>query len=83
MKLCPVIPEICRGHVHVPKKERKIIIIIRRRNGEKNLPHTTFPPTKNLLTFYMFLVGPKVLCFVVKGVKVIFGGGSNGLGATI
>jgi hypothetical protein len=45
MKLCPVIPEICRGHVHVPKKERKIIIIIiRRRNGEKNLPHTTFPP---------------------------------------
>ena len=46
MKLCPVIPEICRGHVHVPKKERKIIIIIRRRHGEKNLPHTTFPPAR-------------------------------------
>ena len=34
MKFCPVIPEICRGQVHVPKKERRkrkrkrIIIII-------------------------------------------------------
>jgi hypothetical protein len=28
MKFCPVVPEICRGHVHVPKKERRIIIII-------------------------------------------------------
>jgi hypothetical protein len=31
MKFCPVVPEICRGQVHVPKKERKkerrIIII--------------------------------------------------------
>ena len=23
MKFCPVIPEICRGQVHVPWKERK------------------------------------------------------------
>jgi hypothetical protein len=23
MKFCPVIPEICRGEVHVPRKERK------------------------------------------------------------
>jgi hypothetical protein len=23
MKFCPVVPEICRGHVHVAKKERK------------------------------------------------------------
>ena len=34
MKFCPVVPEICRGQVHVPKKERrkrrKRIIIIRR-----------------------------------------------------
>ena len=31
MKFCPVVPEICRGQVHVPKKERRIkrrIIII-------------------------------------------------------
>jgi hypothetical protein len=27
MKFCPVVPEICRGQVHVPgKKERRIII---------------------------------------------------------
>jgi len=28
MKCCPVVHEICRGHVHVAKKERIIIIII-------------------------------------------------------
>jgi hypothetical protein len=28
MKFCPVVPEICRGQVHVPKKERKKRIII-------------------------------------------------------
>jgi hypothetical protein len=33
MKFCPVVPEICRGHVHVPKKERIIII----RNGAKTI----------------------------------------------
>ena len=47
MKFCLVVPEICRGQVHVPKKERrrkrriiiiikiKIIIIIR--NGAKTI----------------------------------------------
>jgi hypothetical protein len=35
MKFCPVVPEICRGKVHVPEKERRkrrkrIIIIITR-----------------------------------------------------
>jgi hypothetical protein len=30
MKFCPVVPDICRGQVHVPKKERRIIIIITR-----------------------------------------------------
>ena len=33
MKFCPVVPEICRGHVHVPKKERRIII----RNGAQTI----------------------------------------------
>ena len=40
MKFCPVVPEICRGQVHGPRKERRIrirIIIIRRRNGAKTL----------------------------------------------
>jgi hypothetical protein len=27
MKFCPVVPEICHGHVHVTKKERRRIII--------------------------------------------------------
>jgi hypothetical protein len=40
MKFCPVVPEICRGQVRVPKKERRIkrrirIIIIR--NGAKTV----------------------------------------------
>jgi hypothetical protein len=35
MKFCTVVPDICRGHVHVPKKERRIIIIIR--NGAKTI----------------------------------------------
>jgi hypothetical protein len=38
MKFCPVVPEICRGQVHGPRKERRkrIIIIIKIiiRNGD-------------------------------------------------
>jgi hypothetical protein len=41
MKFCPVVPEICRGQVHVPKKEKRrkriIIIIIIIRNGAKTI----------------------------------------------
>jgi hypothetical protein len=42
MKFCPVVSEICRGHVHVARKERRrIIIIIKiiiiRRNGAKTI----------------------------------------------
>jgi hypothetical protein len=35
MKFCPVVPEICRGQVHGARKERRRIIIIIIRNGEK------------------------------------------------
>ena len=46
MKFCSVVHEIRRGHVHVAKKERRIItiiIIIRRRNGAKTITlQTTF-----------------------------------------
>jgi hypothetical protein len=44
MKFCPIVPEICRGQVHVAKKERRIIIIIIiRRNGAKTISlQTTF-----------------------------------------
>ena len=43
MKFCSVVPEIYRGQVHVPKKERRKrikrirIIIIIRRNGAKTI----------------------------------------------
>ena len=36
MKFCPVVPKICRGQVHGPRKERKRIIIIIR-NGAKTI----------------------------------------------
>jgi hypothetical protein len=44
MKFCPVVPEICRGEVHGPWKERRkrIIIIIIRRNGAKTICLPTF-----------------------------------------
>ena len=47
MKFCSVVHEIHRGHVHVAKKERRIItiiiIIIRIRNGAKTITlQTTF-----------------------------------------
>jgi hypothetical protein len=49
MKFCPVLPEICRGQVHVPKKERRIkrrkriiIIIIIIRNGAKTISLPNF-----------------------------------------
>jgi hypothetical protein len=43
MKFCPVVPEICRGHVHVAKKQRRRIIIIIISNGAKTISlQTTF-----------------------------------------
>jgi hypothetical protein len=41
MKFCPVVAEICREQVHVPKKERrrKRIII---RNGAKTISLSNF-----------------------------------------
>jgi hypothetical protein len=45
MKFCPIVPEICRGQVHGPRKERrkrkrKRIIIIR--NGAKTISLPNF-----------------------------------------
>jgi hypothetical protein len=50
MKFCPVVPEICRGQVHGPRKERRkrrkrkriIIIIIIMRNGAKTISLPNF-----------------------------------------
>jgi hypothetical protein len=41
MKFCPVVPEICRGQVNDPRKERKRIIIIIIRNGAKTISFQT------------------------------------------
>ena len=40
MKFCPVVPEICRGLVHGPWKERRKRIIIR--NGAKTISLPNF-----------------------------------------
>jgi hypothetical protein len=50
MKFCPVIPEICRGQGHGPRKEKRkrrkrkriIIIIIIMRNGAKTISLPNF-----------------------------------------
>jgi hypothetical protein len=48
MKFCPVVPEICRGQVHGPRKERRKRrkrIIIRKiiiRNGAKTISLPNF-----------------------------------------
>ena len=46
MKFCPVVPEICHGHIQVAKKERriiKIIIYVIIRNGARTISlQTTF-----------------------------------------
>jgi hypothetical protein len=50
MKFCPLVPEICRGQVHGPRKERRkrrkrkriIIIIIIIRNGAKTISLPNF-----------------------------------------
>ena len=55
MKFCPVVPEICRGQVHVPRKERIIIIIIIIiiRNGAKTISlQTLFGRLKNTSNVY-------------------------------
>jgi hypothetical protein len=53
MKFCPVVPEICRGQVHGPQKERRkrrnrIIII---RNGAKTISLPTLFGRLNYLNF--------------------------------
>jgi hypothetical protein len=58
MKFCPVVPEICCGEVHGPRKERRRkrrkrrkrrIIIIRKiiRNGAKTISLKTYQDTSD------------------------------------
>jgi hypothetical protein len=43
MKFCPVVPEICRGQVHGPRKERRKRIRIIIRSEAKTLSLPNFP----------------------------------------
>ena len=48
MKFCPVVPEICRGHVHAAKKERRIIITrIAIAKQWRTSPYPMAPNSKN------------------------------------
>ena len=59
MKFCPVVPEICRGKVHGPRKERRkrmrmririrIIKIIIIRNGTKTISLPNFGRLNNII----------------------------------
>jgi hypothetical protein len=65
MKFCPIVPEICRGQVHGPRKERKkdrkrIIIIIIIRIGAKTI---------SLQTLFGRLKYPKRKCLSITGGK--------------
>ena len=62
MKFCPVVPEICRGQVHVPKKERRkrkriiiIIIIITRYDYNLTIMKSPKPATDNSLNEHFAL----------------------------
>jgi hypothetical protein len=73
MKFCPVVPEICRGQVHVPKKERRkrikrIIIIIIIRNGAKTIINTDDQNDRcKVITIpHMDLSGPGKLKLLVR-----------------
>jgi hypothetical protein len=43
MKFCPVVPEICRGQVHGPRKERK-----EENNNNKKLSKNNKSPKRNV-----------------------------------
>jgi hypothetical protein len=49
MKFCPVVPEICRGQVHDPQKERRkrIRIIITRYDYNLTIMKSPKPATDN------------------------------------
>jgi hypothetical protein len=61
MKFCQAVPEICRGHVHVAKKERRIIII---RNGAKTISLQTTFGRLNYVLFQVKYYGQTCINFV-------------------
>jgi hypothetical protein len=60
MKFCPVVPEICRGQVHGPRKERRkrkrrIRIIITRYDYNPTIMKSPKPATDNSLNEHFAL----------------------------
>jgi hypothetical protein len=58
MKFCPVVPEICRGQVHGPRKERRrirIIIIKTRYDYNLTIMKSPKPATDNSLNEHFAL----------------------------
>jgi hypothetical protein len=49
MKFCPVVPEICRGQVYGPRKERRKGIRIIIRNGTKTISLPNFGRLNNII----------------------------------
>jgi hypothetical protein len=47
MKFCPVVPEICRGQVHGPRKERRKRIRITRYDYTLTIMESPKPATDN------------------------------------
>ena len=68
MKFCPVVPEIFRGQVHVPKKERRRRIIIIIRNGAKTI---------SLPTLFGRLNNNQMSCFFFLYLMLILNTGYN------
>ena len=67
MKVCPVVPEICRGQIHGARKERRIIIRIRIRiiiiirNGAKSISlQTLFGRLKKLLNILKRIINTQL-----------------------
>ena len=54
MKFCPVVPEICRGKVHVPKKERRIKRIITRYDYNLTIMKSPKPATDTIYPHIKF-----------------------------
>ena len=56
MKFCPVVPEICRGEVHSPRKERK-----ENSNNEKQSKNNKSPNNRCLGDLISLVAGHAVV----------------------
>jgi hypothetical protein len=65
MKFCPLVPEICHGQVHVPKKERRIKRIIIR-NGAKTI---SLPNLFGRLNYHTIKATMVPSCICVSGIN--------------